>query len=153
MSPGLRSDTAPILRWKSQWNEKDQQKIRRTTFNMSPWAKPHPNRINHHRKREVFQVCINFMHWVTVKNKICKYYSQDGGKSSPQLATKAVECMPSPWDHKTISTERICMYYSDIRHYRVRSTLPLKVKLNVKHVIPVAIQYIFNLCSATHGLT
>jgi hypothetical protein len=68
----------------------------------------------------------------TLKKKITvfKYYGQDGGKSSPQLVTNAsvvvewrISCR---WDHKAISTEWMCRYYSDIRHYRIKSTLTLK---------------------------
>ena len=41
MWAGLVSYTAPILSWKSRRNDTDQQEIRRTTFSMSPRAKPH----------------------------------------------------------------------------------------------------------------
>jgi hypothetical protein len=61
MWAGFPSDTAPILRGKSQRNDIDQQEIRRTTFTMSPRAKPHPYRINYHRNGTMLQVGINFM--------------------------------------------------------------------------------------------
>jgi hypothetical protein len=92
MWTGLPSDTAPILRGKSQRNDTDQQEIRRTTFNVSP---PGQHLIQTGLIiTEMGQCC----KWVltlwteqTLKNEITvfKYYSQDGGKSSPQLATNA----------------------------------------------------------------
>jgi hypothetical protein len=81
MWTGPPSDTAPILRGKAQRNDTDQKEIRRTTFNMCPRAKLHPDRII----TEMGQCC----RWVlslwteqTLKNKITvfKYYSQDGGQ-------------------------------------------------------------------------
>jgi hypothetical protein len=47
----------------------DQQEIRRTTFNMSPRAKPHPDRINYHRNGTKLQVGINFMDWANPKEQ------------------------------------------------------------------------------------
>ena len=61
-----------FLSWKSQRNDTDQQEIRRTTFSMSPRAKPHTNRINYHRKGAMLQVVINFMHWANPKEQIYK---------------------------------------------------------------------------------
>jgi len=62
MWAGLLSYTAPILSWKSRRSDTDQHEIRRTTFSMSPRAKPQTNRINYHRNGTMLQVGINFMH-------------------------------------------------------------------------------------------